>query len=309
MATAVAIQQVEVPRHHAHDLAPLARAVGHRHFADELLKCLDAMCGAEHFTLFRKKEGAPRSLLCGSRDGTDIAHRQFSLYVGREYWQVDPGLSAAVKSATSDGMSVIRLDTRTLSDGEFRRGCYERMRMRERILICGAEPGSIVGLSLPRAERFGLTGAEQLRALGNTAPMLLAILSRHLEMLDAVSDLRTALTSLPLIEAVIESADSKLTYREMQVCARILVGISCVGIALDLGIAEETVTTYRKRAYQRLEIGCQRELLLWYVNQLGLSNGQAAQGRRPGYSRDGLSGFDMLSPAISTPVTPTDLVN
>ena len=279
MATAATIQQVEVPRHCTYDLAPLARAVGHRRFAGELLQCLGAMCGAEHFTLFRKMEGAPRSLLCGSRDGTDTATRQFSLYVGRHYWQFDPGLSAALKGATSDGVSVVRLDTRTLSDSEFRRGCYERMRMRERILICGAESESIVGLSIPRPERFGLADGAQLHALGSSAPMLMAILSRHVEALDTVSDLRTALTSLPLIEAVIGGAGSKLTKREIQVCARILVGISCVGIALDLGIGEETVTTYRKRAYQRLEIGCQRELLLWYVSQLEVPKGLGAHGR------------------------------
>ena len=48
-------------------------------------------------------------------------------------------------------------------------------------------------------------------------------------------------------------------------CARILYGLSSVGIALDLTVSEETVKTYRKRAYQRLAIGSERELLTWYL--------------------------------------------
>lgn len=272
MMAAIAVERVMMPPRVGPDMVPLARAVGRGRFREELLDYLDALCGAEHFSLFRIKDGAPRSLLCGSRDGSDIAQRQFSLYVGRDYWQLDPGFSTALKAARSDGASVVRFDTRTLLNPDFRRGCYERLRLRERITICGTEDGSIVGLSVPRAERLGLVNDEQLRALGMMAPMLLAILGRHLQMLETAGDLRTALTSLPLIESVIDATDAGLTYREMQVCARILLGVSCVGIALDLGIAEETVTTYRKRAYQRLEIGCQRELLLWYVNQLGGSD-------------------------------------
>src|SRR5690606_16731246 len=54
--------------------------------------------------------------------------------------------------------------------------------------------------------------------------------------------------------------------REVEVCARILHGMSSIGIALDLGVSEETVRTYRKRSYQRLQIASERELLVWYLD-------------------------------------------
>jgi DNA-binding CsgD family transcriptional regulator len=73
-----------------------------------------------------------------------------------------------------------------------------------------------------------------------------------------------ALTALPEIETCIV-ATSDLPRREAEVCARILYGLSSVGIALDLTVSEETVKTYRKRAYQRLAIGSERELLTWYL--------------------------------------------
>jgi hypothetical protein len=59
-----------------------------------------------------------------------------------------------------------------------------------------------------------------------------------------------------------------------------LFGISSAGIALDLGIGEETVMPYRKRAYMRLSIATQRELLLWYVSEWS-----GRQGRPPQSSR------------------------
>jgi hypothetical protein len=48
-------------------------------------------------------------------------------------------------------------------------------------------------------------------------------------------------------------------------CGADLYGMSSVGIALDLSVSEETVKTYRKRAYQRLNIGSECELLTWYL--------------------------------------------
>jgi DNA-binding CsgD family transcriptional regulator len=53
----------------------------------------------------------------------------------------------------------------------------------------------------------------------------------------------------------------------VEVCARIIYGLYAKGIALDLDIGEETVATHRKRAYQKLLIATQRELLLWYIEQ------------------------------------------
>jgi len=51
-----------------------------------------------------------------------------------------------------------------------------------------------------------------------------------------------------------------LTPRELDVCARVLVGYSSEAIALDLGIGESSVATYRKRAYGKLGISSQNEL-------------------------------------------------
>jgi DNA-binding CsgD family transcriptional regulator len=64
-----------------------------------------------------------------------------------------------------------------------------------------------------------------------------------------------------------------LTPREREVCERILLGYTSIGIGLDLNIALSSVLTYRKRAYEKLGIAAQNELFALCL--------EAAQ-RRPG---------------------------
>jgi DNA-binding CsgD family transcriptional regulator len=51
-----------------------------------------------------------------------------------------------------------------------------------------------------------------------------------------------------------------LSPREVEVCVRIMLGVTSEGIGIDLGISRNTVLTYRKRAYARLKISSQNQL-------------------------------------------------
>ena len=45
-----------------------------------------------------------------------------------------------------------------------------------------------------------------------------------------------------------------LTQRELEVCARTVMGMTAEAIALDLSIGRASVLTYRQRAYGRLNV-------------------------------------------------------
>jgi DNA-binding CsgD family transcriptional regulator len=64
----------------------------------------------------------------------------------------------------------------------------------------------------------------------------------------------------------LREADWGLSVRELQVSARILFGISALGISIDLGLGEDTIATYRKRLYARLSIGSRHELMQKYLS-------------------------------------------
>ena len=71
--------------------------------------------------------------------------------------------------------------------------------------------------------------------------------------------------TIATIEARLRGANLGLTERELQVIARILFGISALGIATEFTLAEETIATYRKRAYERLHVGSRYELIQLYL--------------------------------------------
>lgn len=135
--------------------------------------------------------------------------------------------------------------------------------------ICGRviniDIGIVMSTDLPH---------ENLRAqLNQWGGLLLASVAQHTKMTAAspsnVPSVDSALAILEDIEQCLVAA-RQFTKREAEVCARVLFGLSSVGIALDLGVSEQTVKSYRKRAYLRLAIGSEREMLNWYLKTWSL---------------------------------------
>ena len=61
--------------------------------------------------------------------------------------------------------------------------------------------------------------------------------------------------------ALLGQLEPSLSERERQVCALMAAGLTSENIALKLGVSLNTVLTYRKRAYFRLQISSQNDLL------------------------------------------------
>lgn len=66
--------------------------------------------------------------------------------------------------------------------------------------------------------------------------------------------------ALQLFRRRLAALERGMTRRELDVCARTLIGLTAEGIALDLNIKKTSVFTYRKRAYARLGISSQTQL-------------------------------------------------
>jgi DNA-binding CsgD family transcriptional regulator len=58
----------------------------------------------------------------------------------------------------------------------------------------------------------------------------------------------------------LDMLNSGLTERELDVCARVIIGMTTEAIALELDLRAPTVATYRKRAYARLGISSHYEM-------------------------------------------------
>ena len=246
------------------NLPELVGAIGSEQFGCSVVGFLHEVCGADHFAAFRLEQGTLQQVTVGSLDPQRSARDFVDRYVGQDWWRRDPAMSQAQQSLRGDGSSIIHIDMTDRDYADFRPAIFPTVR--DRLLICRRRHDVAFGMSVIRTDpnpEFDFAAVDQL---AGAADLLMAVLAKHADIIAQRPNVALALTSLDEIEQCIV-ATSELPRREVEVCARILYGLSSAGIALDLGIGEESVKTYRKRAYQRMNIGSERELLTWYLSQ------------------------------------------
>lgn len=163
------------------------------------------------------------------------------------------------------GPVVARLDPSRIPDIAVRDAVHRRNHVRDVIVICGARRKVKFGVVITRSVASEPFSDGDVRRVAAISRRLTSSMSKHIQVLDGMKLPLEGLRSLEDIENVLLHSDVKLPRREREVCSYILYGVSIAGIALSLGIAEESVVTYRKRSYQRLGIGSRHELLLWYL--------------------------------------------
>jgi DNA-binding CsgD family transcriptional regulator len=243
-------------------LAHVIESIGHERFGPALASFLHGLCGADHFAAFRLGREELREVAACCVVPERTARDRVESYVNQGLWKSDPAMTEAQRRIDGPAPALIHVDFSDRGYTDLRPRVYPHVR--DRVLLCGRSASGAFGLSILRTDPLSPFGDDCIRRLGESADLLMAVLGKHADLCAGRPDVAQALTALPDIESCIV-AMSELPRREAEVCARILYGLSSVGIALDLSVSEETVKTYRKRAYQRLGIGSERELLTWYL--------------------------------------------
>jgi DNA-binding CsgD family transcriptional regulator len=247
-------------------LAQLVDCIGQDRFAPALAQYLHLLCGADHFAAFRMGPDELREVAACCVEPAHTAHDRIESYVREGLWKSDPAMTEAQRCVQGPWPTLIHIDFSDRAYLELRPLVYPHVR--DRVLLCGRTTTGAFGLSVLRADPHTPFAGDGIERLGRTAEMLVAMLAKHADVCQSRPNVEQALTTLVEIGNCIV-ATSDLPRREAEVCARILYGLSSAGIALDLTVSEETVKTYRKRAYQRLSIGSERELLTWYLARWG----------------------------------------
>lgn len=243
-------------------LAHLVDCIGQDRFGPALASYLHSLCGADHFAAFRMGRDELREVAACCVQPEHTARDQVERYVKQGLWKTDPAMTEAQRCVMGPSPTLIHIDFSDHGYDALRPRVYPHVR--DRLLLCGRSVNGAFGLSVLRSDPHSPFATEAMEKLGQAAELLMAMLGKHADVCQSRPNVAQALTALPEIESCI-GATSDLPRREAEVCARILYGLSSVGIALDLTVSEETVKTYRKRAYQRLSIGSERELLTWYL--------------------------------------------
>lgn len=224
-------------------------SVGTERFDMQLMRSLQDWAGVEHHAAFTMARGQTR-LLCAdaavqARDELAAAAHT----AAQAAWKQPPHADAR-----DGGAALMRIAPAVRCDGVF---------------VCDERDGVHYGLVLMRRLERGHFSDTELDCLRSVAGTWLSLISKHQRLMAAKRQVDAGsalLGSVHEIEDKLRRVMPTLTRREAQVCARLLRGMSTPGIAIDLAVREDSVATYRKRAYRRLDIGTQFELVQLFVS-------------------------------------------
>lgn len=134
---------------------------------------------------------------------------------------------------------------------EHRAKVYEAHGVAERVsVVCDEGDDGLFAVNLYRhAHARALTDA-QLADFGSLGPALMVLARKHVSLAPPKQGFAQRLSAL----------QPDLTARELDVCVRLLRGMTQEGIATDLALSLPTVKTYRNRAFARFGIHFRSEL-------------------------------------------------
>ena len=237
-------------------LGSVIQAIGTPQFDVVTLSALYEHAGVEHFATFKVLEDDLAILGAGSIRGS-IGCNQGLKYIDNGLWRSDPTIARAHRALEECQTAV--LDVRISELPPELRDLYGDQQVCDRRFVCGKRSGGRFAISMLKTTARGLFEEPEMAWIKEASDILISALCRHAELSGSRST--SELPPIHEIETRLRRHEASLTKRETQVCARILRGVLAAGIATELGVSEESIVTYRKRAYARLSISTRFELL------------------------------------------------
>ena len=240
----------QIPMLFEHDVTPLIENVAVDGFPNSLFRLVHKALGCVHLNAFSANHGYRRRLVLAENTGTsEIARHLGSRYID-QFWGLDPVNHAG--PYTEPGVRLFEIGPQDISDPDYRNQCYTSVGVGARLSVCDTRPEGLFRINFYRQEEFS---DREKDAVVSSLGLLLPLLRRH--SLEFGDPPKTAAE----FECRLRRFAPELTDREREVCALIALGVTSEGIGLELGISLNTVLTYRKRAYARLQIVSQNQLL------------------------------------------------
>jgi len=245
-------------------LTLLCRCIGTKEFESCLLKLLNKVTPIDHCVVFTYGETGAGHLFTHGRMPVAEARQLADDYV-RHFHEQDPNFQQISKAETDCKTGLIPLDSNPADDVSYRNHFFDRHDLIDKASTIGKLEHGSVYCNFYRMGRSGSYSEKDWKLLESILPLVTALISTHYRMLQLspVGKRQSQKKARSLVHNIISKNAppfSQLTPREREVCERILLGYTSVGIGLDLSIAQSSVVTYRRRAYEKLDISSQNEL-------------------------------------------------
>lgn len=230
-------------------VAEAVPALGHDGFGPALLSSLQAALPVSSLSAYRI--GArPDICFTASAGVPDTTRACWAAYMSGPMARDRTLDSFAGAAAPRDALRLCHI-TASEVPADHRAKVYEAHGMAERLsVVCHEGDGALFAVNVYRHSHARALTDSQLAAFGALGPLLMALARKHVSMAPALPDFTARLLTWR----------PDLTARELDVCTRLLQGMTQEGIASDLGLSVPTVKTYRNRAFGRLGIHFRSEL-------------------------------------------------
>lgn len=276
-------------RPESHTVASLVHRLGESGFVPGMLQDLEPVLPAASWSVYRTGPRCkPTLFMSASRGVPDTTRDCWWAYLSGPYRRDNTwGRSFDDAPLPQPETRLCHL-TAAEVDGEHRARVYEAHGVSERVSVVEYESdGSVFAVNFYRHQHQRPFTDRQIGAFESVAPVLLALTRKHIDLSGpglprtaqgaggsltsspgtprSIEPTATALAplamdDLPVLRMRLLRLQAELTDRELDVCARLLQGMTHEGIASDLGLGVPTVKTYRNRAFARLGIHFRNEL-------------------------------------------------
>lgn len=242
----------------SNDIARLVNDVGTTRFEEALEDMVRSHLHCAQVTAFSfDQDHTPKNIgLFGKEKVSDVRHAAFRYQ--QTHWKKDPSNKLIENSASSKKSLAVVMSRRDIEDDNFLEDCYIKTHVGQRLSFISNYNGTPFKLSFHRHEKSGVFEESEIENVFCHATTLMSLILKHCEIAERA---RTDRSETEIFEEVLEKHYPELTKRERTVCGLIAIGMSSEAISITLGISINTVLTFRKRAYARLNISTQNELL------------------------------------------------
>lgn len=260
-------------------LGALVSTIGSREFGVAFYELFRELLNIEECTVFSFPDPAsPRQLIAeGDSDAARDTARKLALdYISGGYRE-DPNVQQHRADARQTNIYV--MDADDIGDAQYRKHYYGDHALQHELVLLGREGDTLYYTSFYRKQNEAEFSRDEISKLKGLASFVVKILHRHSELVSpsgneafnfvpagsvSPGDLRER--TLEHLRDVLVSGPHKLSQREAEVCAGIVMGYSTLAISLNCSISPNTVATHRKRAYAKLGISSQNELFVRYFS-------------------------------------------
>lgn len=234
--------------------AGLIGGLGTDAFPRLLFAFANALTRAHHVTAFVSSRAQPPRVLVAENSGSCPVSSGIAALYSTSYWQQDL-VNEVTWGCPGRDRWMIHTSASEITQSDYRHACYTAVSLSGRVCVTFGPPDDCLRLNFYSRAGSQFSG-EDLGHIAEWSDILMTMLRRHASLLPPepkapAAGYSEALRRLPVA----------LAEREIAVCDGIMRGVGSEGIALELGISINTVRTYRKRAYTRLGITSQNELM------------------------------------------------